>query len=281
MRQKESIQYDQIAQAIGYIRSRFREQPSLEEMALHVHMSPFHFQRVFTEWAGVSPKKFVQYLSVEYAKMILKNSKSTLFDVAYETGLSGTGRLHDLFVNIEGMTPGEYKNGGANLRINYGFVQSPFGKILVASTDKGICHMTFADDEDAELNLLKSNFPSAEFHNLHDTHQRNARQIFNQDWQQLQAIRLHLKATPFQLKVWDALLKIPAGALATYGQIAANIQQPTASRAVGTAIGLNPVAFLIPCHRVIRAEGILGGYHWGLDRKAAILGWEFARIDGQ
>ena len=281
MRQEESIQYHQIAQAIGYIRSHFREQPSLEEMALQVHMSPFHFQRIFTEWAGVSPKKFVQYLSVEYAKNVLKNSKSTLFDVAYETGLSGTGRLHDLFVNIEGMTPGEYKNGGANLRINYEFVQSPFGKILIASTDKGICHMTFADDEDTELNLLKSHFSSAEFHHLHDTHQHKAMQIFNQDWQQLPSLRLHLKATPFQLKVWDALLKIPAGALATYGQIAANIHQPTASRAVGTAIGLNPVAFLIPCHRVIRAEGVLGGYHWGLDRKAAILGWEFAKIDGR
>lgn len=279
MNAQQAANYQRIADAIAYLREHFREQPNLDEVAARAHLSPFHFQKMFTDWAGVSPKKFLQYISVEYAKSILKNTQATLFDAAHETGLSGTGRLHDLFINIEGMTPGEYKNGGENLRINFSFAESPFGNLLVASTPKGICHTAFSDNEAAALEGLKSHFPNAQFRQMVDLQQQNALHIFRQDWQQLHQIKLHLKGTPFQLKVWETLLKIPAGGLSTYGQIAQQIQQPKASRAVGTAIGNNPVAYLIPCHRVIRSEGSFGGYHWGSDRKAAILGWEFSKTE--
>jgi AraC family transcriptional regulator of adaptative response/methylated-DNA-[protein]-cysteine methyltransferase len=200
-----------------------------------------------------------------------------LSDAAFETGLSGTIRLHDLFVNIEGMTPGEYKNGGERLSINYSFVESPFGDIIVAATPKGICHMAFADKPTDAFCILKERFPNARYTQMVDTIQQNAIFIFTQDWNKLGEIKLHLKGTDFQLKVWETLLKIPMGRLSTYGDIALKLNNPNASRAVGTAIGDNPVAFLIPCHRVIRSSGELGGYHWGLNRKAAIIGWEAAK----
>ena len=197
--------------------------------------------------------------------------------LAMESGLSGTGRLHDLFIQIEGMTPGEYKNGGENLAINYSFAESPFGNILVASTPKGICHMAFADDHQAALEELKLQFPNARYAQITDIIQQNALFIFTQDWKKLQEIRLHLQGTPFQLKVWETLLKIPLGKLSTYGSIAKNIESPKASRAVGSAIGDNPVAFLIPCHRVIQSTGAFGEYHWGSTRKTAMIGWEAAQ----
>ncbi len=275
----ESIHYNRIAEAIDYIKANFKTQPNLDEVAAKVHLSPFHFQRLFTDWAGVSPKKFLQYISVEYAKGILKDKQSTLFDAAYETGLSGTSRLHDLFVNIEGMTPGEFKNGGENLTINYSFAESPFGHILVASTPKGICYMAFADDEKKELKKLQQYFPNAQYRQMLDMVQQNALYIFTHDWGKLHQVKLHLKGTDFQLKVWETLLKIPMGQLSTYGTIAAHIDQPNASRAVGTAIGNNPVAFLIPCHRVIQSGGTFGNYMWGATRKTAIIGWEAAKND--
>ena len=240
-------------------------------------MSPFHFQRIFQEWAGITPKHFLQYLNVEYAKYILQKTHASLLDTAYEVGLSGTGRLHDLFVNIEGMTPGEYKNGGENLSINYSFAESPFGEIFVASTSKGICCMEFADNHEIAFNSLLQKFPNAKFSQIVDKIQQNALFIFTQDWSKLKEIKLHLKGTDFQLKVWDALLKIPMGGLTTYGDIATEINNPKACRAVGTAVGENPVAFLIPCHRVIRSSGALGNYHWGEIRKTAIIGWEAAK----
>ncbi|MFB6455012.1 methylated-DNA--[protein]-cysteine S-methyltransferase [Chitinophaga sp. Hz27] len=269
--------YDKVATAITYIREHFKEQPDLSEIAAAAHLSPYHFQRVFAEWAGVSPKKFLQYLTLDYAKQLLREEHTTLLDAAFEAGLSGTSRLHDLFINIESMTPGEYKNGGKTLHINYSFAESPFGNILVASTPKGICYMAFADDQDTALQELYANFPEAEFKQMTDMLQQNALYIFRQQPTSLPEIKLHLKGTPFQLKVWEALLKIPMGNLRTYTQIATSIQHPKASRAVGTAIGSNPVAFLIPCHRVIKATGETGGYHWGSTRKTAILGWEAAR----
>jgi AraC family transcriptional regulator of adaptative response/methylated-DNA-[protein]-cysteine methyltransferase len=275
----ESIHYNRIAEAIEYIKANFKTQPNLDEVAAKVHLSPFHFQRLFTDWAGVSPKKFLQYISVEYAKGILKDKQSTLFDVAYETGLSGTSRLHDLFVTIEGMTPGEFKNGGSNLIINYSFAESPFGHILVASTTKGICYMAFADDEKEELKKLQQHFPNAQYRQMLDMIQQNALYIFTHDWSKLHQVKLHLKGTDFQLKVWETLLKIPMGQLSTYGTIAEHIRQPNASRAVGTAIGNNPVAFLIPCHRVIQSGGTFGNYMWGATRKTAIIGWEAAKND--
>lgn len=269
--------YDKIATAIDYIKSNFKTQPDLQEVAAAVHMSPFHFQRVFSEWAGVTPKKFLQYLTLDYAKNILREEKATVFDAAFEAGLSGTGRLHDLFINIESMTPGEYRNGGKALHINYSFAESPFGNIMVASTPKGICHMAFADDASAALLSLKQQFPHAQFTQMVDLIQQNTLYIFTQDWSRLSEIKLHLRGTDFQLKVWEALLKIPMGNLTTYSRLAAEINNPKASRAVGSAVAQNPVAFLIPCHRVIKATGDAGQYHWGEIRKSAMIGWEAAQ----
>lgn len=281
MSAQENMNYNRIAQAINYIKANFKEQPSLDEVAANVHLSPFHFQRIFSEWAGTSPKKFLQYISIAHAKKILTENDVTLFDAAYETGLSGTSRLHDLFINIEGMTPAEYKNGGKNLAINYSFAKSPFGNIIVASTQKGVCYMAFNEDEKQELKNLKLKFPNALFHQKSDLIQQNALFIFQNDWSKLNEIKLHLKGTDFQLKVWETLLKIPPGQLVTYGAIAQKIKNPNASRAVGTAIGSNPVAFLIPCHRVIQSSGNFGGYMWGSTRKAAIIGWEAARTEAE
>ncbi len=281
MSEQENINYNRVAAAIDYIQIHFKQQPDLDEVAEKIHLSPFHFQRLFTEWAGVSPKKFLQYTSIQYAKNMLKDKQATLFDAAYETGLSGTGRLHDLFIKIEGMTPGEFKNGGENLFINYSYAETPFGNILVASTNKGICYMAFADDEKEALINLQNHFPKARFKQMLDIMQQNALYIFTHDWSKLPQIKLHLKGTDFQLKVWETLLKIPMGQLSTYGNIAAQIKNPNASRAVGTAIGSNPVAFLIPCHRVIQSTGTFGGYMWGPTRKTAIIGWEAAQTQMQ
>ncbi|WP_274950464.1 methylated-DNA--[protein]-cysteine S-methyltransferase [Bacteroides cutis] len=277
MSEQQKLNYERIAAAIRFIEENRQEQPKLEAVAEHVNMSPFHFQRIFQEWAGITPKHFLQYLNVEYAKYILQKTHASLLDTAYEVGLSGTGRLHDLFVNIEGMTPGEYKNGGENLSINYSFAESPFGEIFVASTSKGICCMEFADNHEIAFNSLLQKFPNAKFSQIVDKIQQNALFIFTQDWSKLKEIKLHLKGTDFQLKVWDALLKIPMGGLTTYGDIATKINNPKACRAVGTAVGENPVAFLIPCHRVIRSSGALGNYHWGEIRKTVIIGWEAAK----
>jgi len=269
--------FERIKKAIEFIHANFQQQPDLDEIAKEVYLSPFHFQRLFKDWAGVSPKKFLQYISLQHAKKLLQNH--TIIDAAYETGLSGSGRLHDLFINIEGMTPGEYKNGGEQLRINYSFAESPFGNIIVASTEKGICHLAFADDETDALKQLQAQFPKAQFKQVVDILQQNALFIFTQDWKNLSKIKLHLKGTPFQIKVWEALLKIPMGDVSTYSFIANKINNPNASRAVGTAIGDNPVAFLIPCHRVIRSTGDFGQYHWGSIRKTAMLGWEAAKTN--
>lgn len=278
MKEQDQINYDRIAQAIDYIKENFKRQPSLDEIAESIHLSPFHFQRLFTEWAGTSPKKFLQYTSVEYAKQILKgNQQATLFDTTYETGLSSTSRLHDLFITIEGMTPAEYQQGGQNLSIQYSYSQSPFGNLIVASTHKGICYMAFNEDENQAINNLNAKLPNANFQNKVNPIQQNALTIFQNDWSQLPKIKLHLKGTDFQLKVWETLLKIPMGQLTTYGSIAQQIEKPNASRAIGTAIGSNPVAFLIPCHRVIQSTGTFGGYMWGNTRKTAIIGWEGAK----
>jgi AraC family transcriptional regulator of adaptative response/methylated-DNA-[protein]-cysteine methyltransferase len=279
MKTQETTDFERIAEAIGYIQANYKTQPGLEELAEKIHLSPFHFQRLFTEWAGVSPKKFLQYITVEHAKKMLKEKQASLFDTAFETGLSGTGRLHDLFVNIEGMTPGEYKNGGESLSVNYSFAESPFGNMLVASTPKGICYMAFADDETKALNELQTIFPNASYRQMVDMAQQNVLYIFTHNWTKLTQIKLHLKGTAFQLKVWETLLKIPMGQLSSYGNIAKHIELPKAARAVGTAIGDNPVAFLIPCHRVIQSSGVFGQYHWGSIRKTAMIGWEAARAE--
>jgi AraC family transcriptional regulator of adaptative response/methylated-DNA-[protein]-cysteine methyltransferase len=248
METQETINYNRIADAINYIKQNFKGQPNLDEVAEKVHLSPYHFQRLFTDWAGISPKKFLQYLSVEYAKEVLQEKQATLFDTAFDTGLSGTGRLHDLFINLEGMTPAEYKNGGKALTINYSFAESPFGDIIVASTLKGICYLAFADDKQSAFAQLQQKFPNAAYRQYADAMQQNALFIFREDC-----------------------------GLNTYANVAHNIDSPTASRAVGSAIGQNPVAFLIPCHRVIKSTGESGQYHWGATRKSAIIGWEAAK----
>jgi AraC family transcriptional regulator of adaptative response/methylated-DNA-[protein]-cysteine methyltransferase len=277
MENQERIDFTRIAKAIGYIKTRFKQQPDLTEVAESVHLSPFHFQRLFTKWAGVSPKQFLQYISIDYARKLLKDDGATLLGTSYETGLSGSSRLHDLFIKIEGMTPAEFKNGGKNLSINYNYGYSPFGKMLIASTAKGICYLAFSDNDAEALDQLKIKFPKATFNLKSDSIQQNALSLFTKDWNNLDLIRLHLKGTEFQINVWEALIKIPAGKVSTYGRIAREMNNPNASRAVGTAIGNNPVAYLIPCHRVILSDGDHGQYHWGSDRKTAIIGWEVFR----
>lgn len=278
MQDQATINYTRIAQAIEYIQTNFKQQPRLEEVASALHLSPAHFQRLFTEWAGTSPKKFLQFTSIAYAKWLLKEKQVSLFDATFETGLSSTSRLHDLFITLEGMTPAEYQNGGEQLTINYSFSSSVFGRVLIASTVKGICHLVFMEDEDEALQDLIAKFPKAKFQAELDLQQTQALQIFQRNTPDLNQIKLHLKGTDFQLKVWQSLLTIPMGSLTTYGAIATQIENPKASRAVGTAIGSNPVAFLIPCHRVIQSSGILGNYMWGATRKKAIIGWEGVQV---
>lgn len=274
---QKQIDYLRIEKAIHFICDNFTAQPSLDEIAAAVNMSAFHFQKMFQQWAGISPKKFVQYMSLEHAKGLLKARKS-LSEVAFNTGLSGTSRLHDLFVSIEGMTPGEFKNGGVALPIYYAFASSPFGALIVAATDKGVCHLSFEAEPKRALAFLQQRFPNASLQHKLTQHQQNALQLFQQDWGQLEQIKLHLHGTQFQLKVWESLLKIPLGGLNTYRDIAQALDNPKAYRAVGSAIGRNPIAFIIPCHRVIQNSGQIGGYAWGTVKKRAIIGWESAKL---
>ncbi|MDQ1161068.1 AraC family transcriptional regulator of adaptative response/methylated-DNA-[protein]-cysteine methyltransferase [Chryseobacterium sp. SORGH_AS 447] len=278
MSTQNQIDYERIAKAIAYIRSNFKLQPGLEEVAEEISLSPAHFQKMFSDWAGTSPKKFLQFISLEHAKSLLKEEKASLFDTAYETGFSSTSRLHDLFVKIEGMSPAEYKNGGKSLNINYSFSGSPFGNVIAASTEKGICYLAFENDIQKALGDLRAKFPNASFFEKQDDFQNTALSIFSTDWTELKTVKLHLKGTDFQLKVWESLLTILMGKLSTYGTLAEKIGHSKASRAVGTAIGSNPVAFLIPCHRVIQSSGKIGGYMWGIDRKQMMIGWESAKI---
>jgi len=275
-KQQDLINFERIAKAIAFLQDNFKAQPSLAEIAAHVHMSPDHFQRLFQEWAGTSPKKFLQYTSIQHAKQLLSGQQKNLFHTSFETGLSSTSRLHDLFIQIEGMTPAEYKQGGRQLTIRYAYHASRFGNVLIASTDKGVCYVAFEDEVTEVRETLFNSYPNATFVLENSPYQKAVLAFFNRDWSNLQAVKLHLRGTPFQLHVWAALLKIPAGRLASYRQVAEEIGNPSASRAVGTAIGSNPIAYLIPCHRVIQTSGLLGGYRWGLHRKTAIIAWESA-----
>lgn len=279
MNEQDRIDYHRIEKAIHFIKENFKSQPSLEEIAAAVHLSTFHFQRLFNEWAGISPKKFVQYLSLQYAKSLLKTPETNLFNTTHETGLSSTSRLHDLFVNIEGMTPKEYQNGGQNLTIEYAVAYTSFGEIIIGSTKKGICHAAFYTEKENAIQKLQNRFPKASFIECKTDFHQHVCDFFNQKMNQTQPLNLHIHGSPFQIKIWESLLKIPTGNLTTYGEIAKQIESPNASRAVGTAIGANPIAFIIPCHRVIQSSGKLGGYMWGEDRKSAIIGWEAAQIN--
>ncbi len=271
--------YTRIAKAIDYLHAHYQEQPSLETVARHVQMSPFHFQRMFTQWAGVSPKKFLQYISVQHAKALLQE-QYTIAGVTFETGLSATSRLHDLFIHIEGMTPGEYKNGGAGLQIGYWFSKTPFGEIIIATTEKGICNLFFIEDKHSAILELQSLWPAAIIKPIVPDGSINVSDYFENP-NALRKLSLHLKGTTFQLKVWEALLRIPFGNITAYSKVSEHIQLPGAARAVGSAIAANPVALLIPCHRVIKSTGLIGEYHWGTTRKTAIIGWESASVYGE
>lgn len=280
MNTQELLNYQRVEKAIAFIRQHARQQPSLDEIAAHVHLSPFHFQRLFSDWAGISPKKFLQYTSLEYAKQRLRK-QNNLFTTALDAGVSGTGRLHDLFVSMEGMTPGEFKQGGKGLSINYSFSDTLFGTVLCASTARGLCQLQFVENEETGLAVLKHEFPNAEFRVMKDSFQEKALSIFEKNWVNPGEIKLHLKATDFQVKVWQSLLQIPYGNLCSYGEIAESIGNARASRAVGTAVGSNPIACLIPCHRVIQANGNYGQYRWGSARKSILIAMEGLLTDEQ
>ncbi len=278
MKEQSNIDFLRISNAIEYIKNNYRKHPSLEEIASNANVSPFHFQRLFTEWAGISPKKFIHYLSIEHAKSLLKENSLTLFDTSQHIGLSSTSRLHDMFLNIEGMTPAEYKNEAKDLLINYNYYESVFGKLIIATTKKGVCYISFDDNEEQAFQKLFAYFPKANFEQTTDELQLMAMRFFSTDINDLPTLKLHLKGSEFQLKVWNALLSIPMGKLSTYGAIAELVNNKKAARAVGSAIGDNPIAFLIPCHRVIQQSGILGGYMWGVTRKQAMIAWESAQV---
>ncbi len=271
--------YDTVAAAIKYLEQNFRNQPELADVAAHVHLSEAHFQRIFRRWAGISPKRFLQFLTAEHARELLRDSRSVL-DVSYQVGLSGGGRLHDLMLNVIAATPGEVKSGGEGLTIHYAFHESPFGESLVATTDRGLCSLAFTqDDNHAELLAeLQHRWPHAEVVENAVRTRAVARQIFGDS---AGAVTLFLKGTNFQIRVWEALLRVPAGRAVTYEDIAHSIGQPTAVRAVGAAVGQNPIAYLIPCHRVLRKSGVFGEYHWGSSRKKALLAWESAQTEAR
>jgi len=257
--------YDRIEKAIHYINEHAEEQPSLDELAEYIGLSPYHFQKLFKRWAGVSPKRYLQYITAEAAKKILKSSASVL-DTTFEVGLSSPSRLHDLFIHTDAVTPGQYKNGGEGVQIRYGFYKTPFGSCTLAQTDKGVCHLSFDND----LTTLKKEWPNADFIN-DDSDVEAINRIF---YGGQSPLSVHLIGTNFQIKVWQAILNIPSGHLMTYGGLADKIGCPKASRAVGTALGQNKIGYLIPCHRVLRATGQPGGYRWGIERKKAMIAKE-------
>ncbi len=274
-----STDYQVIERAILFLDAHYQEQPSLAELAASVGLSEYHFQRLFTHWAGISPKRFLQFLTKEHAKHVLDESYS-LLDASYEAGLSGPGRLHDLFVNCEAVTPGEYKQRGAGLRIAYGFHPSPFGECLLAVTERGICSLAFVVNAGHQslLDDLHHRWRQAELYQDEGYTAPLLEQVFDAyTGGQRPSLNLHLNGTNFQIKVWEALLRVPPGQLISYQGLAQRIGMPRAARAVSQAVADNPVAVLIPCHRVIRKLGVVGGYRWGVARKQALLGWEMAR----
>lgn len=270
--------YERIEQAIRYLEEQHQRQPSLQEVAESVHLSEYHFQRLFTRWVGISPKRFLQFLTKENAKHLLAGSAS-LLETAYETGLSSAGRLHDLFVNCEAVTPGEFKFKGQGLDIWYGFHPTPFGECLLALTERGICKLAFVTESgrDAVRRALVREWEQAEVREEPERTEAIVRRIFERPERSGQPLPLILHGTNFQIKVWEALLRIPSGRLVSYQDVAKAIGHPGAVRAVGTAIGKNPVPVIIPCHRVIRASGEFGEYGYGTPRKLALLGWEMAQ----
>lgn len=277
---EESTNYNRVAEAIRYLAVNYKQQPSLEEIAGHLNLSSFHFQRIFTEWAGISPKKFLQYLTVGELKKELQHS-SNLSQAAESVGLSTQSRVYDLFINIEAVTPQEFKTGGKGIEIEYGFHETPFGTCFIANTKKGICSLSFTDEENEKvLSEFKQNWSNAGLFANQSATKKLVEKLFYKPLQK-HKFDLFLRGTNFQIKVWEALLKTPFGSVTNYQNIASLAGHSGASRAVGTAVGKNPVAYLIPCHRVIRNEGQIGQYRWGSIRKTAIIGWERAKNTGK
>jgi AraC family transcriptional regulator of adaptative response/methylated-DNA-[protein]-cysteine methyltransferase len=272
--------YDVVRRAIGHIRGHWREQPEIDAIAEAAGVTPTELHHLFRRWAGLTPKAFLQALTLDGARQLLRDSASVL-DATYEVGLSGPGRLHDLFVTHEAMSPGEWKSGGEGLEIHFGFHPSPFGIALVVATERGLSGLAFADpgEEKAALADMKGRWPKA--HYSEDTARTAsiASRIFDpSQWRPEQPLRVVLIGTDWEVRVWDALLQIPMGRLATYSGIAGKVCTPNAARAVGAAVGKNPVSFVVPCHRVVGKSGDLTGYHWGITRKRAMLGWEAGQV---
>ncbi|WP_421144072.1 bifunctional transcriptional activator/DNA repair enzyme AdaA [Aeromonas dhakensis] len=272
--------YARIADAIRFIASQVARQPTLDEIAAHVHLSPFHFQRLFSRWAGVTPKRYLQVLTLERAKALLQESRP-LLEVADTLGLSSGSRLYDHFVQLEAVTPGEYKQRGAGLVIDHGVHDTPFGQAFVALTPRGVCNFSFLDDQapQAPLATLAHNWPEAELREAPSRTRGVIHTMFDSSKTPDRPISLHVSGTNFQISVWRALLQIPPAKVVSYTQVASAVGNPKAARAVGLAVGANPVALMIPCHRVIQQNGKLGGYHWGETRKQAIHAWEAARYE--
>lgn len=277
MESQQEQDYRKIEKAIRYLQQRWQERPSLKEIAAAVHLSEFHFMRLFKRWAGTTPKQFQQFLTKEHAKALLKKGCSVL-EASHESGLSGPGRLHDLLISVEALTPGEAKVRGRGVKMEYGFGPTPFGEALIVRTSKGICALRFVGKQgrEKELRELKSEWPEALWSREEQKSRSLLKKLFSPDrgLKQKTAFRLHLQGTNFQLQVWQALLRIPEGHLVTYQQLAKKVGRPKAGRAVGTAVGKNKIAVLIPCHRVIREGGALGGYRWGLERKQSLIARE-------
>jgi AraC family transcriptional regulator, regulatory protein of adaptative response / methylated-DNA-[protein]-cysteine methyltransferase len=273
--------YEVVRRAIGYIRNHWREQPEIEAIADAASVTPTELHHLFRRWAGLSPKAFLQALTLDRARQLLRDSASVL-DASYEVGLSGPGRLHDLFVTHEAMSPGEWKSGGEGLTIGFGLHSSPFGKALIMATERGLAGVAFADagEEETTLADMRRRWPEATYVADEARTAAFARRIFEpSQWRKDQPLRVVLIGTDWEVRVWEALLKIPMGRVATYSGIAEKVCTPTAARAVGAAVGKNPVAFVVPCHRVIGKSGELTGYHWGITRKQAMLGWEAGQVD--
>lgn len=277
---QQSSDYMRIEKAIGYVAANFKSRPTLDQIAESAHLSRYHFDRLFKRWAGISPIQFLQFLTVEHAKQKLAESRS-LLDTSLEAGLTGPGRLHDLFVRFEAMSPGEFKQMGAGMKMEYGFHSTPFGRCFMVVTDRGISHLSFVADDDraVALNRVQQNWPKATLSENRAETGFLVNRIFSFDHaHESRPFHLLLKGTNFQVNVWRALLSIPAGHVVSYEDIAAYIGRPMAFRAVANAVAANPVAYLIPCHRVIKKTGQIHQYRWGADRKKAILGWEAAKI---
>jgi len=271
-------QFDLIAESIHWLCRNQQNQPGLEELAEHVGLSPYYMQRLFQQWAGVSPKQFLKYLTKTQAMERLKQGQ-TVLDAAVSSGLSGPGRLHDLIVTTEAMTPGQAKQKGQGVQVSFGYGKTPFGKALLGWTDKGICFLGFAHDEgtDRLWTHFRQQWPDAIVSEDHSQAELKLRQIFTGS--ENKELKVWLRGSPFQLRIWEALLCLPAGVHCTYGQLASLTGNAGASRATGTAIGRNPVSWLIPCHRVINSLGTLGGYRWGINTKQAMIGYEAAQSD--